>query len=73
MVLHVPLTYIVQVEQKSSVCLLFIYFLFFLFFFNFLRQGLFVYNFVCPEMHSVDHANLELTEILLSLPPKCWI
>ena len=27
----------------------------------------------CPGAHSVDQTGLELTEILLPLPPKCWI
>jgi hypothetical protein len=26
----------------------------------------------CPGTHSVDQAGLELTEIYLPLPPKCW-
>jgi hypothetical protein len=40
---------------------------------------LFVYVFVvqdrifgCSETYSVDQAGLELTEIPLPLPPKCW-
>ena len=33
-------------------------------------QGL--YNIGCPETHAVDQVGLELTEIHLPLPPKCW-
>lgn len=33
----------------------------------------FVYDFrACPETYSVGQAGIELTEILLSLPPECW-
>lgn len=27
----------------------------------------------CPRAHYVDQADLKLTEILLTMPPKCWI
>ena len=44
--------------------------LFFKFFF-FLRVSLCRFR-ACPETCSVGQAGLELTEILLPLPPKCW-
>ena len=35
----------------------------------FLRQS---FSVDCPGTHAVDQASLELIEIRLSLPSKCW-
>ena len=44
----------------------------YLFFGGFSRQGFSVVLVPVPELALVDQAGLELTEIRLSLLPKCW-
>ena len=39
---------------------------------GFLRQGFSVALEPVLELFSVDQASLDLTEISLPLPPKCW-
>jgi hypothetical protein len=43
-----------------------------LFFFFFFGDKVSLYSSDYPGTHHVDQADLELTEIYLTLPPKCW-
>ena len=52
--------------------LLFIYFIYLFIFFWFFETEFLCGFGACPGASFVDQAGLELTEIRLPLPPKCW-